>query len=414
MGEPTGMRPLGELIAFDRALEMMRANVRAVEGSERVEIAAAVGRVLAEEVRATEDSPAVDRSRMDGFAVASSDLAGLSGFKTKLLSVAGRTSAGGAAAAPLQPGTCVEVATGASLPPGADTVVPVEDARPTGGPIVEFKTAVKPGAHVSRRGSDYRADDVLLSAGSLVTPSRIAAAASANIAHLKVRRRPRVLIVPTGDEVVPLGAPLAEGHIRESNSHALAAFIASRGGTPECHAIVADRLEDVVQALRTAGGYDAAVFTGGTSAGVKDFLAPALKQVGTVAFHGVKLRPGKPVVLGEAFGKPILGLPGNPTSCMVDAYLFLDRMLAHLLGTVPPSLASVKAKLAADVSSYTAASPVDFLTLVLVRLDGSSAHPVLKDSMSVMGAAQGDGFFVVGPGRPAPNLGDDVSVVLLR
>lgn len=413
--ETGGMHPLRELATVEHALSLIARAVHPVDRQERVDLEAAVGRVLAADIRAPEDAPSSNRSRMDGYAVDSADLAGIGEGQTRLLKIAGRALAGPATLLSLDHGTCVEIATGAALPGRADAVVPVEHSRPiAGGELVEFSRPAELGQFIVRRGGDYREGDLLLRAGEVLSPSKVAAAAAGNAVQVDVRARPRVLIVPTGDEVVPMAAPLANGHVRETNSHALAAFVASRGGAPDRHPVVPDVVEDVVKALGRVAAYDAAVFTGGTSAGSKDYLAGALRDAGEILFHGVALRPGKPVLFGRAAGRPVLGLPGNPTSVMVGAHLFLERIIWGLLGAAPPPVTATRAKLSGDPSGYFASSPPDFLTLLLVRLEGGEAKPVLKDSMTVTGAAFADGYIAVPPGKSAPKPGDDVHVVLMR
>ena len=173
-----------------------------------------------------------------------------------------------------------------------------------------------------------------------------------------------------------------------------------------------DVREQVAAALREAMTYDAAVFTGGSSAGEKDFLGEAVRGAGAVAFHGVALRPGKPILFGQVGSSPVLGLPGNPTSCMVGAHLFLDRILQGLTGEHAPPLTATRVPLAGDVSGFVKGG--DMLSVVLVRLKDGKAEPLLRDSMSVMGAAAADGYFVVGPGKSAPAPGETVPVILMR
>jgi molybdopterin molybdotransferase len=415
MDDASGMHPLENLTGAERALGLASSEVKPIDRLERVELAAAVGRVVADEVHAPEDAPGSDRSRMDGFAVASVDFQGLEPGQTRTFKVVGKALAGAPFARTLESLACVEVATGAELPMRADTVVPVELVKvDPDGSRVEFARAPSRGDHVSRQGSDYRAGDVLVGANSILTPAKIAAAAAANLIQIEVRARPRVLIVPTGDEVQPYGTPLTGGHVRESNSHALAAFVASRGGLPDRHPIVRDIKEDVAAALAKVGAYDAAVFTGGSSAGSHDFLAAAIVEVGDIIFHGVAVRPGKPILFASVSGRPVLGLPGNPTSCMVGAHLFLDRILWALQGAHAPALTATRATLSAEVADYVRASPPDFLTLILVRLDAGTATPVVKDSMSVTGASGADGYIAIAPGKSAPAAGDTVPVIPLR
>lgn len=413
-GEPT-MRPLTDLVTFERALALIAGLCQPIERSERVDLALAGGRVLIDDLRAAEDAPASDRSRMDGYAVSAADLGGLQPGEGRALKILGRSLAGAPLSRALEVGACAEIATGAELPQGADAVVAVEHTRPASdlarvevvGPVERFQL-------VFRRASDYRAGEVLVAAGQVLTPSKVAAAAAAHAPTLLVRERPRVLIVPTGDEVQALGSPLGDGHVRESNSYGLSAFIAARGGLPERHAILPDIEEELSATLLKVASYDAAVFTGGSSAGSKDFLASGLAKAGKVAFHGVQVRPAKPVLFGQVHGRPVLGLPGNPTSCMVGAHLFLDRVLSGLSGAAPLPVTTTRARLEGDISAFVRASPPGFLTLVLLRLEGGKAVPVLRDSQTVTGAAFADGFLPVPAGRPAPASGEEVPVVLLR
>lgn len=401
---------LSDLVPLEEALARLSAGVRAVARREEVPLEACAGRVLAQPVTAREDAPAGDRSRMDGYAVSVADLG--APFPA-VRRVQGRALADAALLAPLAAGMCYEVATGALLPPGADAVVPAEETAPAPQPgAVTFLAAPGRGAHISRRGSDYRAGDEIVPAGARLTPARAAAAAAAGHTRVTVVGRPRLLVVPTGDEVVPVEGPLPAGRVRDSNSYGLAALVAARGGAPDRHPVVGDDAAQVAQALAEVASYDAAVFSGGTSAGAKDHIAASLAKAGTVSFHGVRIRPGKPILFGQVQGVPVLGLPGNPTSCMVGAHLFLRPLVDSLLGAPPAQAPTVGAELAGDIEGYARASPPGFLTLALVSLAGGRATPVLKDSMSVTGSSAADGYVEVAPGAAPPRRGDRVPVVL--
>jgi molybdenum cofactor synthesis domain-containing protein len=413
MPDTGAMHPLGELTSVERAVALILSKVRAIDRVETVPLSAAAGRILAEEVRSPADSPASDRSRMDGFAVTASDLAGLAPGQTRALKVVGKSLAGAPFGRALESMACTEIATGAELPMRADAVVPVEDVRILdGGARAEFSSSPPRGLFVLARASDYRAGEVLLRSGDFMSGAKVGASASAGVLSVTVRSRPRILIVPTGDEVRPAHETIQDSQVRESNSHALAAFVTLRGGAPEVHGIVPDVLDQVASALREAMTYDAAVFTGGSSAGEKDFLGQAVKGAGQVAFHGLALRPGKPILFGQVANAPVLGLPGNPTSCMVGAHLFLDRILQGLTGERAPPLTATRVPLNGDVSGFVKGD--DMLSIVLVRLKDGKAEPLLRDSMSVTGASAADGYFVVGPGKPAPASGETVAVLLLR
>lgn len=405
-----GMHPLKDLVPYEEAMARLAAAVAPVRRLTTVPVGACAGRVVAVAVVAPEDAPAGDRSRMDGFAVSTADLGGATGAVRR---VQGQALADASGLAPLEAGAVFEVATGARLPPGADAVVPVEDTQPGPEPgTVRFGQPPRPGAHVSARGSDYRAGDEVVPAGARLTPARAAAAAAAGAAEVTVFERPRVLVVPTGDEVASASGPLAPGHVRDSNSVGLATLVESLGGAAERHAPVGDDPALLAGALREAGSFDAAVFTGGTSAGVKDHLASVLSSAGEVSFHGVAIRPGKPVLFGTAGRVPVLGLPGNPTSCMLGAHLFLGPLVDRLSGGRARVRTSAPFPLATDISDYAAASPPTFRTFVLVRLAGGKAAPVLKDSMSVSGSSAADGYFTLGAGATPPQAGEKVPVFM--
>jgi molybdenum cofactor synthesis domain-containing protein len=404
------MHPVSDLISLDEAIRRVVASTRRVDRREHVPVAAAAGRTLAAAVVAAEDAPAGDRSRMDGYAVACADLAGKPPFVRR---VQGRALADAPSLPRLDPGCVFEVATGTLLPDGADAVVPVEDTQPGPGPSsVSLGVAPRAGAHVSPRGSDYRAGETVIESGARVTAARAAAAAAVGVADVPVLDRPRVLIVPTGDEVVPTGAALTRGLVRDSNSFGLAALVTACGGLPVRHPVVQDLPAKVADALGQVRGYDAAVFTGGTSAGAKDHLSRELASAGEVLFHGVCLRPGKPILFATVGGVPVLGLPGNPTSCMVGAHLLLRPLLGALSGHVPGTPPTTPCLLDGDLSGLLRSSPEGFTTIALVKVEAGRATPVLKDSMSVTGASLADGYIRFPPGARAPAPGAVVPVAL--
>lgn len=315
------------MIELDEAIGLVQELARPL-GNETVPLAQAANRVLASAVIAQTDSPPADCSAMDGYAVRDADLPGT-------LGVIGESFAGHSFGAPLGAGCTVRIFTGAPLPAGADRVVLQEDV------VRDGDRAVMPAAgaarHVRIRGSDFRAGDRLLASGVMLTPRALVAAAAADIADVTVVRRPKVVILATGDELAAPGdSPRRAGTIPESVSYGVAALAEDRGGVVVATARLGDALramEDAAQAALTQG--DIVVVTGGASVGERDFAKTMFEPYGLdLIFSKVALKPGKPVWLGRAGGSLVLGLPGNPTSAMVTASLFLAPLVAGMAGRV--------------------------------------------------------------------------------
>jgi molybdopterin molybdotransferase len=314
---------------------------------ERVPLAGALGRALAEDLVAGADLPAFDASTMDGYALRAADAA----RPGARLPVAFEVFAGRPAAAPLPPGACCRIFTGAPLPEAADAVEQQEQVRRSGRAAV-FLRAAERGRFVRPRGSDVRRDTVALAAGAPLDAGSIALAAGLGRAELLVHRRPRVVILPTGDEVVPVGRTPAPGQIVETNGHALAAAARDAGADPVLLPAARDDAASLRRALAAARGADVLVTTGGVSVGARDLVRTALAAAGArLDFWRVAMRPGKPFTFGRWGDAAVFGLPGNPVSALVTFELFVRpalRALAGLRGAgrlrIPVRLAAAQAK----------------------------------------------------------------------
>lgn len=317
------------MISFDEALELVRSVARPV-GTEVLPLAKAAGRVLARPVAARIDSPRSDVSSMDGYAVRERDL---THFPISLR-IGGESFAGSAPPASLTPGTCARIFTGAPLPPGADRVIVQENVRREGNTaIIDAPPGVA--CHIRSRGSDFQSGDALLAAGRLLDSRALVAAAAADVAELELYRRPRVRILGTGDELAEPGTARERPHaIPDSVSLSIAA-LAERWGA-ECIGRV--RLADDLAAMRAmaeaaAEATDVIVMTGGASVGERDFARQMFEPFGLeLLFSNVSIKPGKPVWLGRMREQVVVGLPGNPTSALVTARLFLAPLLAGMTG----------------------------------------------------------------------------------
>jgi molybdopterin molybdotransferase len=309
---------------------------------ERVPLAAALGRALAEDLVATGDLPPFDLSTMDGYALRAADAPG----PGARLPVAFEIFAGRPAAGPLPPGRCCRIYTGAPLPEGADAVEMQEEVGRAGRAAV-FGRAAERGRFVRRRGSDLADGAVALPAGTLLDAGAIGLAAGLGRTELLLARRPRVAILPTGDELVPPGCSPGPGQIRESNGAALAAAVRDAGAEPILLAPARDDAASIAASLEAARGLDVLVTAGGVSVGAKDLVRAALAAAGArLDFWRVAMRPGKPFTFGLWGRTAVFGLPGNPVSALVTFELFARPALRRLAGLPGSGRVDVEGRLA--------------------------------------------------------------------
>lgn len=392
------------MIGFDEAVGLITEQVLPL-GIEQVALAEAAGRVLAAPLLARSAAPRVAVSAMDGYAVI--DAATRPG---ELLTVVGESRAGEGYPGTLAAGEAVRIFTGAPLPPGADRCIMQEYAT-RDGETVRFAEGYGPGWHVRAAGSDFAAGDLLLAAGTRLNPRAMIAAAAADVASVTVAMRPRVEIIGTGDELAPPGeAHLRADAIPESVTFGVSALVA------DCGAQVVDRtigLDDLPKLEAAAGAAletaDLVIVTGGASVGERDFAKPMFVPHGLdLVFAKVAIKPGKPVWLGRAKGKWVLGLPGNPTSAMVTARLFLQPLLARLQGQAVTDVLHWR--------SLPLAAPIGATgnreTFVRARWDEAGLMPLGNQDSGAQGAlAQADWLIRCPAGQPALETGQPVSAL---
>ncbi|MBZ9752616.1 molybdopterin molybdotransferase MoeA [Deinococcus sp. HMF7604] len=387
-------------VSVEEARAMLAALLTPLD-TETVPLAEAAGRLLAADLPALVSHPSATESALDGIAARAADTLEASPEKPVRLRVVGESRAGAAFTGTVGPGECVRIYTGAPLPPGADAICPVEQLTDEGEALTWLARPASP-ADVRHEGGDFRTGEVVLRAGLPLTAPRLALAAALGHAAVPVRRRLRVALLSTGDEVVPPGQPLAPGQVYDSNSVGLSALLLECG----CEVLALGRAPDSPEALQAAvdraGGADVLLSSGGVSMGKYDFMRDLLLDRGRVAFWKVRMRPGGPAILGGWNGLPVFGLPGNPVSSLV---VFQVIVRPALTGQPPQTL-----RLRAATSFRALPDKTAFWRGVIengvVRDYGQQGSGVLR-SLSEAGA-----LVIVPEGQPV-NAGDDVEVMLL-
>jgi molybdopterin molybdotransferase len=378
--------------------------------AETVSIADALGRVLAEDVIARVTQPPADVSAMDGSAVRAADVAKV----PVTLHQIGSAPAGGAFAGTVEAGQCVRIFTGGPVPRGADAIVIQEDVTAAGDQIT-IKEGAPRGRYVRPAGLDFRVGDVGLKAGRAIGVRDVALAAAMNHPWLRVRRKPRIAILATGDEVVMPGDPIGPNQIVSSNGLALAAMVAAAGGEPIQLGVAPDSTDALQELTAGARNADLLVTSGGVSVGEHDLVRSALGAKGlAVDFWQIAMRPGKPLMFGRIAATPVLGLPGNPVSSLVCATLFLRPALAKMLGRAETGPASKAAILGRDLGANDKRQ--DYLRATLTT--DAQGRPVAtpfdrQDSSMVATLARADCLIVRAPHAPAAKAGDPVTIVAL-
>jgi molybdopterin molybdotransferase len=400
------MRPFTSTISIAEARAQIEAGMPLIDRREQVPLADARGRVMAADLVAAADVPPFNRASMDGYAVLSADTTGASRDAAVRLRLGGRVFTGDMPSAAVTPGTCVEVATGAPMPAGADAVIMVEETAAEGADIV-IQAAVRRGQNVGPRGADITAGQTVLQAGEVLNASRIGALAALGFAAVEVWAKPTVAILSTGNEIAAQGAPLAPGQIYDINRFTLAAVVADHGGVPASISTARDTIESLDEALDASLRHDLLVFSGGSSVGERDLILDVIRRRGEVRFHGIAVKPGKPTLFGRVEGKPVFGMPGYPTSCLSNAYILLVPALRRMSRLPLSAPRTQTMRLAAPVASV--AGRHQFYT---VRVVNTEAVPAFKASGDITSMSRADGYIEIPAEVTALEAGTDVLVTL--
>ena len=402
------MRPFASTISIDEARRRLAAGVRPIERVDWLPISEASGRLASADIRATVAVPPFTRSAMDGYAVVAADTTGAAHRSPVRLRVVDRVHTGDISATKLTSGCAMEIATGAPLPDGADAVVMVEETSSADDGLVDVRAPAVSGQHLGRQGADIAPGDVIVRHGDLLNAARIGALAAVGCAELAVYARPRVAVLSTGNEIVVPGATLPAGHVFDVNRFTLASVIAAHGGTPELHDPVRDDLNDLHEALDRCADADIIVFSGGSSVGDRDLVADLIAARGQMIFHGVAVKPGKPTAFARVGDTAFFGMPGNPTSCLTNAYVLLVPFLRATARLPLDTPRTVRVPLASRIA--TQAGRHQFYT---VRLEGGQAFPAFKGSGAITSLSRADGYIEIPAEQSTVEEGALVEVTML-
>ena len=386
------------------------------------------GRRLAQALSATSEWPPFPRAGLDGFAIRSADVQDASADKPVTLRVIDAIAAGEVSRAIVESGTAVRLMTGAAVPEGADAVVMLEQtahALMAGGTAVQVKHAAAPGQNVAQPGEEFRLGSALSGPGTLITPGHIAVFGTFGYAEVSVFAKPRIAVFATGGELLPVGAQLEPGRIRDSNSAMLAALVARSGGEPVLFGALPDRLDQVTAAIDVAlASCDGVMTTGGVSVGDYDVMAEFMNSIAEsgeynrapaeVLFSKVAMRPGSPTSAAIIGDKPLLALSGNPGACYVGFELFGRPFIRHRLGDEAALSVTVQAQLLHDIDK---GSPHErFVRCRLVVQDGQlQADPLGYGKSGMMASLpETHGLIRVASGSRGAAAGEQVEVLLLQ
>ncbi len=401
------MRPFEGTMPLAEARAIIDAAIVPIDRVERIRVQDANGRVLARDVDADADVPPFSRAAMDGYAVRAGDTAGATRQSPVTLRYVGQTFTGQVPASSVAPGECIEVATGAPMPPGADAVVIVEETDAADSGNVRVFASVQPQQNIGRQGADISRGQTVLRAGTFINAARAGALSALGLTTVEVYAKPRVAILSTGDEIVDPGAPLGPGQIYDINRVTLSAVVNDHGGIAVPFRTAEDTIDDLSNAVDACLAEDVLVFSGGSSVGRRDLILDVIVAKGEILFHGIAVKPGKPTAFGRIGRKLVFGMPGYPTSCLSNAYILLAPALRRIARLPAQAARSLTLPLSGRINSV-----VDRHQFYTVRVENGQAVPAFKASGDITSMSQADGYIEVPVGVSVVEQGEPVEVTL--
>jgi molybdopterin molybdotransferase len=401
------VRPFTSTISFDEARRRLDAAVRPIARTERAPLASAGWRVAAEDVVSSIDVPPFERSAMDGYAVVAADTVAAGEHSPVTLRIVEQIYTGRAPSHAIASGSCAEIATGAPLPKGSDAVVMVEQTTKAGDGSVKINVAASPGQNIGRRGADIAAGATVVRCGDILNPGRIGAVSAIGCKELEVFAKPRVAVLSTGNEVVEPGTALAPGQIYDVNRFTLTSIVEAHGGIADPRPPADDTIDALTSALDACAGADIIVFSGGSSVGERDLIVDVVAKRGEMIFHGIAVKPGKPTGFALIQGAPFFAMPGNPTSCLSNAYVLLVPFLRAVARLPKLVERTVRVPLGRRIVSQ--AGRLQFYT---VKIDNGVAMPAFKGSGEITSLSQADGYIQIPAEQSVLEEGSAVDVTL--
>lgn len=399
------------MIEWEEALQIVLTHTPLL-GRERVGLERAGGRVLAEDIEAKENIPPFSRASMDGYALRSRDTQGASRKMPVGLRIKGDIRAGEISQIKIEDKETMRIMTGAPLPLGADAVLKVEDGEEKEGWVYVFGE-IPQGSNIAKEGEDVKKGERVLKEGDLLTPPRVGMLASLGYGRVWVRRKPRVGIISTGDELIPPQRKLTPGRIRDANSYGLVAEVNLSGGEAHFLGIVRDRKEKLKEKLKKGKRLDLLLLSGGVSVGKYDLVREVLEEVGVKSlFWKVRIKPGKPVFFGKWGRRLVFGLPGYPVSSLVTFEILVKPCLRRFLGREPPLPTPVKATLEREIENKGERKAL-FRGKLLLKEDGYHILPFKVQKSGVLKSMIFSDALIVCESQKRYRRGEKVEIFLL-
>lgn len=405
-----------DVIPLIKAIELLDKAIFIAPETQTLPLEDTCGRILAEAITSTEDLPHFARSTMDGYALKAADTFGATETLPAYIKVTGEVFMGKTPYFSIKQGEAAKIPTGGMLPGGADAVLMYEHTQPFGNSDIEVLKALAPGDNVIQKGQDISKGTLLLNRGHKLRPQDMGALSAIGLSDVVVYKRPIVSIISTGDEIIPPGQPLKGAEVRDINSYNLHGLLLNNGALPVRKGIFRDDYDTirgvVEEAVKTS---QMVLITGGSSVGTLDHTKKIIAGLGRpgVLFHGVAVKPGKPLIAGSVDGIPIFGLPGHPAAVTVSFEVFIKQVLRRLTGEAAkePDTNIIKARLTYSLSSQPART--DFIWVKIVNQDGQTcAQPILGKSGLIGTLVRADGIIEIPAGKRGVEEGEEVLVRL--